>query len=384
MEVGEKCKGEGSGKKSSKLEVELTWRKKEERKLFGGALVGKIISEKNLNLFHDLPLAAMEVDTAVKLGGLIGEVMMVEDPRGDGLLIRSFLRARVLVDLRKPLVTGMWSPRKDKDPIWIKAQYERLQNFYFACGRIGHDMRSCAIRVCNSDWEEAIGFKDLSSDSRRETPKLINQLKLVNEENVVTETVDSRSAKENCKEEAIQCMVERIASTTKWLPSKEQNNENVAGEGNSCDAEFRRKVVRKKPTRAVLKENYCVDAEKDDLSKALVVNGSISPMLEVTRSMEKIALKRKFDENEEGENVKRRRLNSENLTEHHNSLENAAPKKELRRSLRFFKKKSRQGKRIAGKSALNNGSLSLVTERETKHCPTNCVGDWPQSVTLEP
>lgn len=214
--------GECSRRRPGELEVNLILKKKEERRLNGSTLVGKIMAEKNLNTattiqmirkgwnlqsrddleivqidrkafifeflqredyvrilrgrpwsinglllniqrweeemtfsevdfnfcpfwiqFHDLPLGAMDVDNAMWLGGLIGDVVMVEDLRAEGLLSRSFLRARILVDLRKPLVTGMWPPRENKDPLWIKARYESLQSFCFACGRIGHDLRGC-------------------------------------------------------------------------------------------------------------------------------------------------------------------------------------------------------------------------------------------------
>lgn len=55
--------------------------------------------------FHDLPLEGMYVENAMALGSFIGEVVMVENPRKGDLLVRSFLRARVMVDLNKPLVT---------------------------------------------------------------------------------------------------------------------------------------------------------------------------------------------------------------------------------------------------------------------------------------
>ncbi|XP_028753204.1 uncharacterized protein LOC114712822 [Neltuma alba] len=41
--------------------------------------------------FHDIPFAAMDIENAKKLGGLVGDALLVEDPRSEGLLSRSFL-----------------------------------------------------------------------------------------------------------------------------------------------------------------------------------------------------------------------------------------------------------------------------------------------------
>lgn len=59
------------------------------------------------------------------MGYLIGEVMVEKLRRGD-LLVRSFLCAKVMVDLNRPLITSMWIERPDKDPVWIKVKYKRL------------------------------------------------------------------------------------------------------------------------------------------------------------------------------------------------------------------------------------------------------------------
>jgi hypothetical protein len=53
-----------------------------------------------------------------------------------------FLRIRVSVDLTKPLKRGSKLNFQGKE-IWVDYKYERLPNFCFACGRIGHQMRDC-------------------------------------------------------------------------------------------------------------------------------------------------------------------------------------------------------------------------------------------------
>ena len=80
------------------------------------------------------------------LASNIGKVEEIEDPRKD----RGFLRARVAVDTTKPLTTGCWLPRADNGETWVEVRYERLQDFCYICGRIGH---------ANNDGSQSEGNK---------------------------------------------------------------------------------------------------------------------------------------------------------------------------------------------------------------------------------
>lgn len=80
------------------------------------------------------------------LGEKIGDVIEVENPIVEGGLFRDFLRARVLVDITKPLVCGIWIPRPNMEKVWIECRYEKLQVFCFKCGVVGHDFRGCRMK----------------------------------------------------------------------------------------------------------------------------------------------------------------------------------------------------------------------------------------------
>ncbi|KAJ1408205.1 Zinc finger, CCHC-type [Sesbania bispinosa] len=95
---------------------------------------------------HNLPLEMISAKNAVKLAGTIGEVLTVENPLVNGQLVRPFIRVRVKVNIKKPLVTGCWVPRKDLPRIWVQIRYERLQGFCYNCGVIGHENRKCKIK----------------------------------------------------------------------------------------------------------------------------------------------------------------------------------------------------------------------------------------------
>ena len=43
----------------------------------------------------------------------------------------------------KPLIEGFWLPKSEKGRRWINVRYERLFDFCFACGLLGHLLKNC-------------------------------------------------------------------------------------------------------------------------------------------------------------------------------------------------------------------------------------------------
>lgn len=73
----------------------------------------------------------------------VGGVLAIEESIIEGRVLRTFLRARVLIDVTKPFPAGCWIPWKDLPKIWIHYKYERLQNLCFNCGCLGHEQKHC-------------------------------------------------------------------------------------------------------------------------------------------------------------------------------------------------------------------------------------------------
>ncbi|KAI8006296.1 hypothetical protein LOK49_LG07G01503 [Camellia lanceoleosa] len=135
-------------------------------------LVGKILAPKILNkpAITKILLPAWKTRAGVSITPWKENIYLfqfedledrsrVEAP-SDGLLIhRSFLRLRIEVDVTKPLLQGLILYRRDSsgpvgDGIKVYYKYEKLTEFCYDCGRIGHDNLSCKF-VSQEEWRNS-------------------------------------------------------------------------------------------------------------------------------------------------------------------------------------------------------------------------------------
>ncbi|KAJ1436551.1 Zinc finger, CCHC-type [Sesbania bispinosa] len=65
-----------------------------------------------------------------------------------------FLRMRMMLDLRKPLRRGMVVQLPNKKKVKVFFKYEKLPNFCYICGRMGHVIRNCSDVEGELDEEE--------------------------------------------------------------------------------------------------------------------------------------------------------------------------------------------------------------------------------------
>ncbi|KAL5851560.1 hypothetical protein ACOSQ3_006678 [Xanthoceras sorbifolium] len=89
----------------------------------------------------NLPLACMSREIGVVLGSSLGEVKEV-DMDANGNCWGRCLRVRILMDISKPLQRGLKALLGDDgEEISVLLCYERLPNFCYYCGRVGHLLR---------------------------------------------------------------------------------------------------------------------------------------------------------------------------------------------------------------------------------------------------
>ncbi|KAF7813220.1 TMV resistance protein N-like [Senna tora] len=109
---------------------------------------------------HNLPLEGFSRNNVERMGSVVGEVVMIENPVVNGRLLRTFARARVVIDMKKPLTTGFWVPRPRLPRIWIEIRYEKLQHYCYNCGVIGHESWSCVKEkvILENGSEEVVSY----------------------------------------------------------------------------------------------------------------------------------------------------------------------------------------------------------------------------------
>jgi hypothetical protein len=92
---------------------------------------------------HGLPLNRQYKENLLRVGGFIGRALEVDLVGTGNGSYRKFVRVRVEFDITQPLVTGFPLDRKNLPDLWISFKYEKLGNFCYGCGRLGHEQTDC-------------------------------------------------------------------------------------------------------------------------------------------------------------------------------------------------------------------------------------------------
>ncbi|KAK2991912.1 hypothetical protein RJ640_014108 [Escallonia rubra] len=90
-----------------------------------------------------LPPNLMTKSNAEKIGSKIGKVLEIDFTADGKIAWLRFLRIQVMLDITKPLFTGFTRLKDSISVSWTRLQYERLPDFCFTCGRMGHTNRGC-------------------------------------------------------------------------------------------------------------------------------------------------------------------------------------------------------------------------------------------------
>lgn len=100
---------------------------------------------------HGLELDRLNDENAQLIGNNLGDVAQIENTMGPEGLDRSFLRMKVVIDARKPLKAGFWYARQNGEHAWARIKYERLPEFCYGCGTLGHTEKSCQGQLVRAE-----------------------------------------------------------------------------------------------------------------------------------------------------------------------------------------------------------------------------------------
>lgn len=91
---------------------------------------------------HGLPLAGMNKYNIGLIGASVDHLLDM-DPLPEGITCKRFFRIKVSFNITNPLKACFSLPRPNLPNAYIRFRYEKLSDFCYYCGRLGHTMYWC-------------------------------------------------------------------------------------------------------------------------------------------------------------------------------------------------------------------------------------------------
>ncbi|KAK6156052.1 hypothetical protein DH2020_010300 [Rehmannia glutinosa] len=111
--------------------------------------VGELTHTRFWVQIHNLPDEGMYDKIGMVIGDGLGIALEV-DADDKGRCLGHYMRVRVLMDITKPLRRG--APIRlgsNGNRVWVDFKYERIPDFCFACGIVGHGLTDCKLEGVN-------------------------------------------------------------------------------------------------------------------------------------------------------------------------------------------------------------------------------------------
>ncbi|KAG5556475.1 hypothetical protein RHGRI_006921 [Rhododendron griersonianum] len=106
---------------------------------------------------HGLPLGQMNRKNGEAIASLIGKLDSSGMKAFDTSTFKDYLRLRIIIDITKPLKKGFFLKRREKEDLWVRFKYERLSDFCYVCGLIGHGLNDCTKKFTGNRSELEYG-----------------------------------------------------------------------------------------------------------------------------------------------------------------------------------------------------------------------------------
>lgn len=121
---------------------------------------------------YDLPIGFRVESILRSIGDFIGKFIQ-DDSRDDVSSSRNYLRIKVALDVQQPIKRRMKIKRSGGEWLWIQFKYERLPQFCFFCGILGHADKFCAkLFECSEVPQERPYDSSLRAQVGRSQPQI--------------------------------------------------------------------------------------------------------------------------------------------------------------------------------------------------------------------
>ncbi|KAL2926122.1 hypothetical protein RDABS01_001197 [Bienertia sinuspersici] len=104
-----------------------------------------------------MPFTKRNMAVAKEVGDSMGG--FIEYDETNSLCLDSFMRIKVNIDVDKPLRRGFKIATMQNGTKWVDIKYERLGDFCFYCGRIGHIDRDCSFIKEDEEMRKSLVYK---------------------------------------------------------------------------------------------------------------------------------------------------------------------------------------------------------------------------------
>ena len=126
------------------------------------------------------------MENLLKIGSIAGRALETDFIGSSEGVWRRYIRVRVEVDVNCPLAPDFPLERDHLPELWIPFKYEKLGNFCFGCGLLGHDQRDCQDKGAQLSIQEGVTsffgrWLRADNDEFQSRRELGNQIELENE-----------------------------------------------------------------------------------------------------------------------------------------------------------------------------------------------------------
>lgn len=101
---------------------------------------------------HNIHVCFVNLSRATSIGNSIGSFIKA-DLNSAANKWKRFLRIQVEIDILNPIKSSVSLPCSGRPNLLVEIRYERLSDFCFKCGLLGHKILNCNVAICDDNME---------------------------------------------------------------------------------------------------------------------------------------------------------------------------------------------------------------------------------------